>query len=127
MGAAGLRFERGAGRKLPFEVEVHAPQVERSAMGMPGIFPGRVVEVRDEHAIVERSISQESVRRMVERGMKELTGESTAEAAWRRFFDARDVVAIKVNPSGTPLTTTSVELVREVIRGLRSAGVDADR
>jgi uncharacterized protein (DUF362 family) len=63
---------------------------------------------------------------MVERGMKELTGAAKPEEAWRRFFEPRDVVAIKVNPSGTPGTTTQIELIREVIRGLRSAGVEAN-
>lgn len=122
---AALPFARADEVKLPFEVEIHAPRRERSPLGMPGAFPAQVIEVRDERAIIEGRTSETAVRAMVEQGMKELTGASTAEAAWRRFFEPRDVVAIKVNPSGVPGTTTQVELVREVIRGLQAAGVEA--
>jgi uncharacterized protein (DUF362 family) len=125
LAAAALPLRGLAEVKLPFEVTVHAPKTERSPMGMPGIFPGRVVEARDDRVIAEGRISEEVVHRMLERGMKELTGAPTAVEAWRRFFEPRDVVAIKVNPSGTPGTTTQVELIREVIRGLLSAGVQA--
>src|SRR5881296_1441548 len=115
LAAAALPLRGLAEVKLPFEVTVHAPKTGRAPMGMPGIFPGRVVEVRDDRVIAEGRISEEVVHRMLERGMKDLTGAPTAVEAWRRFFEPRDVVAIKVNPSGTPGTTTQVELIREVI------------
>jgi uncharacterized protein (DUF362 family) len=124
MAAAALPFAGAQDSKLPFEVDIHAPRSKRSPMGMPGLFPARVIEVRDERAIVESRISEEVVRHMVERGMRELTGASTAKEAWVRFFEPRDVVAIKVNPSGVPGTTTQLELLREVIRGIQSAGVE---
>ena len=89
LAAAALPFIRADEVKLPFEVEIHAPRRERSPMGMPGLFPARVVEVRDERSIVESRISEEAVRRMVERGMKELTGARTARDAWRRFLQLR--------------------------------------
>ena len=55
--------------------------------------------------------------------MKALTGESAAKDAWARFFEPSDVIALKVNPSGTPWTTTSMPLVREVIQALNAIGV----
>ena len=60
---------------------------------------------------------------MVAEGMKALTGERAAPDAWARLFVPSDIVAIKVNPAGTPSTTTSMPLVREVIRSLNVAGV----
>src|SRR5436309_264185 len=59
LAAAALPFAALDEVKLPFEVAIHSPRVERSPMGMPGIFPGRVIEVRDELAIVEGRISEE--------------------------------------------------------------------
>ena len=61
----------------PIEV-VHGPKPARSPLGMPGLFPGRVVEVADSKSIVRNRVSQPVVRDMIERGMKELTGEQSA-------------------------------------------------
>jgi uncharacterized protein (DUF362 family) len=63
------------------------------------------------------------VRAMLDAGMKELTGEKASANAWAKFFTPSDVVAVKVNPSSAPPTITSIALMREVIAGLNSAGV----
>jgi uncharacterized protein (DUF362 family) len=105
-------------------VSVHGlPIEEPSPLGMPGLFPGRVVEVVDSNSIAGNRVSQPVIRRMLELGMKQLTGESSAEEAWRRFLHPTDVVGIKINPSGAPACCSSPEIVREVIRALESIGV----
>jgi uncharacterized protein (DUF362 family) len=104
-------------------VDLHAPELPLSKLAMPGLFPGRVVEVHHAGSIVNRRVSPPAVGEMVDRGMKTLTGESAAKDAWARLFEPSDVIALKVNPSGTPLTTTSIPLLREVIRALNSIGV----
>jgi len=107
-------------------IDVHeAPLSKKSALGMPGLFPGRVVEVADARAIAGNRVSQPIVHNMLERGLKELTGEKSAEAAYAKFIDPKDVVGIKINPSGAPACCSSPELVREIIGGLRSMGVPA--
>jgi uncharacterized protein (DUF362 family) len=107
-------------------IDVHeAPLSRKSALGMPGLFPGRVVEVADARAIAANRVSQPIVHDMLERGLKELTGEKSAEAAYAKFIDPKDVVGIKINPSGAPACCSSPELVREIIGGLRSMGVPA--
>lgn len=68
---------------------------------MPGPFPGRVVEVRNEHAVSsDYQINDDAVGPMVDAGMMELTGADGPLDAWRRFFSRDDVVGIKVNPVG---------------------------
>jgi uncharacterized protein (DUF362 family) len=105
-------------------IDVHeAPLGKKSPLGMLGLFPGRVVEVADARAIVGNRVSQPIVHDMLERGLKELTGERSASAAWLKFIEPKDVVGIKINPSGAPACCSSPELVREIIDGLRSAGV----
>jgi len=107
-------------------IDVHeAPLSKRSTLGMPGLFPGRVVEVADARAIAGNRVSQPIVHDMLERGLKELAGEKSAEAAYAKFIDPKDVVGIKINPSGAPACCSSPELVREIIFGLRSMGVPA--
>ena len=105
------------------KIDVHAPDTPLSPLSMPGLFPARVVEVFHPGAIVEKRISQAAVGQMLDAGMKSLTGDTSAKAAWEKFVSPRDVVAIKVNPSSAPATVTSIALLREVIRSLNSAGV----
>ncbi len=95
------------------------------SMGMPGIYPGRVVDVHSAAAIDPQSdrVDRALLRTMVERGMMELTGAKTPAAAWQKFFSKEDVVGVKVNASGAPGCVSSPELVNEVIAGLVSAGV----
>jgi uncharacterized protein (DUF362 family) len=106
----------------PIEV-VHGRRPAKSALGMPGLFPGRVVEVSDPNSIVRNRVLQPVVHSMIERGMKELTGERSAAAAWAKFVEPSDIVGIKINPSGAPACCSSPEIVREIINGVQSAGV----
>ena len=105
-------------------VELHGlPDYKPSPFGMPGLFPGRVIEVRDQNAIVRNRVSQPIVRRMLEQAMKDLTGESSVQGAWAKFIDPKDVVGIKINPSGAPACCSSPEVIREIITAVRSVGV----
>lgn len=110
----------------PPPVKTHGlPGYQRSPLGMPGLFPGRVIEVHDPHAISDNHVSQPIVRRMLEHGMKELTGKSTIAEAWSLFIKPTDVVGIKINPSGAPACCSSPELVREIIRAVEMVGIPA--
>src|SRR4051812_45762547 len=95
----------------------------REKLGIPGPYPGRVIEVRNPGMIRGGVKSREPIQQSVARGMKELTGADDATEAWRSFFEPGDVVGIKVVPNGHPMAPTSPELVLEVIEGLKSAGV----
>jgi len=110
----------------PPRVQVQGlPLPKPSPLGMPGPFPGRVVEIHDPNAITANRVSQTVIHRMLEQGMRELTGEKTASAAWARFIEPNDVVGIKINPSGAPACCSSPEIVREIISALQSIKVPA--
>src|ERR1700731_1941218 len=96
-----------------------------SPLGMPGLFPGRVVAVRKSNAIVRNRVSQPIVRQMLEHSMKELTGEKSVQAAWAKFVGPNDIVGIKINPSGAPACCSSPEILREIIGSVQSVGVRA--
>jgi uncharacterized protein (DUF362 family) len=105
-------------------IDVHeAPLGRKSPLGMPGLYPGRVVELHDARSIAGNRVSQPVIRGMLEQGLQELTGESSPQAAWSKFVEPHDVVGVKINPSGAPACCSSPELVREIIRGVQSAGV----
>jgi len=103
---------------------VEVPRAE----GMPGRFPGRVIEVRHPHAVNEANVIQgPAVRRMIAKGMCDLTGSDQAPDAWRSFFTRSDVVGIKVNPVGRAQpnrpdlagSISSPEVLLEVVRNLK--------
>jgi hypothetical protein len=99
------------------------PKALDSKLGLPGPYPGRVIEARNKAMIKDGVKNRDAIRATVARGMKELTGADDGVGAWRTFFEPGDVVGIKMNPVGNPLANTSSELMLEVIAGLESAGV----
>jgi uncharacterized protein (DUF362 family) len=101
------------------------PDYKPSPLGMPGLFPGRVIEVHDSGAIVRNRVSQPIVRQMLEHAMEELTQEKSAQTAWAKFIKPNDIVGIKINPSGAPACCSSPEILREIINSVQTAGVPA--
>lgn len=96
---------------------------QSAALGIPGPWPGRVVQVHDPSSVAQFKPNREAIRRMLAKGMMELTGAPDATSAWRAFFDSSDVVGLKLNPVGRPHVISSPEMVQEIIAGLESAGV----
>jgi uncharacterized protein (DUF362 family) len=130
LAARGLQPAPGAAPASP-------PVREPVANGMPGPFPGRVIEVRDPASVAaDHSVNAEAVQKMVDRGMTELTGADHPVEAWRSLFGPDDVVGIKVNPVGrkpkpgeSDRVTHAVgaisrpEVLLAVVDGLKGAGV----
>src|SRR5205823_5922288 len=133
LGGAGLllhgfavRAQSDASAPALPPIETHGlPQVKPSPLGMPGLFPGRVVEVSNANAIARNRVAQPEIKVMIERGMKELTSESSLPAAWARFIGPADILGIKINPSGAPACCSSPEIIREIVAGVQSVGVPA--
>ena len=91
-------------------------------LSMPGLYPGRVASVFGKDCIAGGRYQPEPIRKMIRRGMAELTGTDGGPDAWKQFFQPGDVVGIKVNPNSA-LAISSPEAVRAIIAGLNSAGV----
>jgi len=105
-------------------IHVNEPAIaQRSPLGMPGLFPGRVVEISNSQAILNNRVSQPVIRQMLDRALRELTGAEDVREAWNKFVEPKDVVGIKINPSGAPACCSSPEIVREIVAGVQSAGV----
>ena len=123
IGLGGMPVRAAQTGRNSLKIDVQAPSMPQSPLGMPGLFPGRVVEAVHSRSLVNGRVSQPAVAEMVDRGMQALTGDSSARDAWARLFEPSDIVALKVNPSGTHWTVTSMPLVREVIRALNAVGL----
>lgn len=140
-GAGGLLVGGGLGalgmkgyEHFAEQARRNAPPPSRQPDGMPGRYPGKVVEVRHEGAVdFNNQISAPAVERMVDRGMCDLTGTDHPSDAWRSFFEKDDVIAIKVNPVGRKAnpgdrtgrlkdaigSISSFELVIEIVNNLK--------
>ena len=93
--------------------------------GMPGMYPGRVVTVHSPKCIDEATerVDVPTVKEMIARGMTTLTGDKDPRDSWARFFDANDVVGIKINCSGAPGAMSMPDVVAEIVRNLMTVGV----
>ena len=101
------------------------PPTPSNLPGMPGRFPGRVVEVDHPASVRDGVPDPEVVRLMVDRGIAALTGIAEPVEAWRSMFEKGDVVGIKVNPVGRPLAISNFATLHAIVAGLESAGVPA--
>jgi uncharacterized protein (DUF362 family) len=93
------------------------------ALGIPGPYPGRVVEVQHPDSVRDGVPNPDAVRRMVAKGMSALTRIDEPVEAWRSMFEAGDVVGIKVNPVGQPHSISNYATVHAIVEGLESAGI----
>jgi uncharacterized protein (DUF362 family) len=92
-------------------------------LGIPGPYPGRVIEVHNPLLVRDGQRNRAAVRATLNRGLVALTGADDPAEAWRIFVQPGEAVGIKVVPNGHPGAPTSPELILEVIDGLRAAGI----
>ena len=94
-----------------------------SKLAAPGLYPGRVVEVKNPRMIHDGTRDREAIKASIDPGIKTLTGATDAVEGWKHFFEPGDVVGIKVVPNGQPHAHSSFEIVLEVIEKLKTCGV----
>ena len=94
-------------------------------LGIPGPYPGRVVQVHHPRSILSGAYQAEPVKAMMLRGMTELTGAPSWSDAWKVFVERGDVVGIKVSPVGGPTLCSDALVLNQIIDGIKSAGVPA--
>jgi hypothetical protein len=94
-----------------------------SKLAVPGLYPGRVVEVKNPRMIRNGTKDGAAIKASMELGIKTLTGATDAVEGWKHFFEPGDVVGIKVVPNGHPHAHSSYEIVLEVIDKLKACGV----
>ncbi|OQX86121.1 hypothetical protein B6D60_06765 [candidate division KSB1 bacterium 4484_87] len=97
-------------------------EIPKTALSLPGKFPGKVVKIHDEEATKDDKFNQQAVTHMVRLGIEKLTGKSTKES-FGLFFNKKDIVGIKVNPVGAGLISTRLEVVTAVIDWLTENGL----
>lgn len=99
-----------------------ATKVPRVKHSLPGPFPGKVVEIHNEKAMVNEKPNAEAIDVMVKDGIEKLTG-ANLKKNFKLFFDKKDIVGIKVNPVGAGLISTRLEVVDAIIDWLTGNGM----
>ncbi len=103
------------------------PPLSAPAFALPAAARARVVVVEDAAAVVAFEPQREVIRRMVDRGLTNLTGQATAEAAWRSLLRTGDVVGIKVHAAPGALSGTRPAVVEALVSSLLTAGHPPER
>jgi hypothetical protein len=120
-GQEAAKVEPPARPKTNIDEALAAPRTKYS---LPGLFPGKVVAVKDGQAMNEQGVNGKVVAAMFEKGIRALTGKPMAES-FKLFFSKNDIVGIKVNPVGAGLIATRLEVVDAIIAWLRRGGLPA--
>jgi hypothetical protein len=110
----------------PEEIKTNVDEIRkipRTVQSLPGLYPGRVVNVDTGTVSSESGIDTDGVREAVNRGLLALTGEKDIAEAWRLFVSPEDTIGLKLNPIGGKLLSNRPEVVDVVIEGLTAAGV----
>lgn len=101
-----------------------AAKVARNDWSMPGIFPGKVVEVKSLQSVMNNEPVEQEAFRMLEKAMVELTGKSNLAQAWRTFVSPGERIGLKVNPVAGKLLSTSHAITQSVIKQLEASGIE---
>ncbi len=99
-----------------------ALKVPKTSLSLPGLFPGRVVQVTNDQVLKEQHIQSSVVQDMVMQGLEKLTGQN-AKKSFKLLFSKKDIVGIKVNPVGPGIISTHLEVIDAVIAWLTGNGL----
>jgi len=133
-GTAGIGFWLGNRSLSALDQQPSAPpprpktnieealKVPKTRYSLPGLFPGKVVEVRDAAAVKDDKPVAKVVSRMLEKGLNALTTKDRKDG-FPLFFRKDDVVGIKVNPVGPGTISTHHEVVGALIDWLVAGGL----
>jgi uncharacterized protein (DUF362 family) len=126
--AAAVASAVAAEETVP-EYEVVSSFKPEPQPGMPGPYPGQVVSVHADKCIDPETekVDTPTVKEMISRGMRSLTGAKTDADAWRKFITPSDVVGIKANCSGAPGAMSTPDVIAEIARNLIAIGVPAGK
>src|SRR5258708_3340710 len=94
-------------------------------LGIPGPYPGRVVEVHHPRSIVSGAYQATPITDMMRKGMMSLTGAPSWVDAWKVFVEPGDVVGIKVSPVGGKTLCSDALVLHQIVDGIKQAGVPA--
>jgi uncharacterized protein (DUF362 family) len=101
-----------------------ASKTPRINGSMPGIYPGKVVQVKHPGSVVDNEAVEAVAYVMLQKAMLELTGQKKLKNAWRLFVNPGEKIGLKVNPVAGKELYTSHAVVKSVVKQLTESGID---
>lgn len=103
-----------------------AADPEPPAKPDPAKVKSRVALVRHAGVMNKDEIQAKPLAAMVDQAVMTLSGEATAELAWRRYFHEGERVGIKVNGRGGSPLATATPLIAHCVDRLKGLGIKPD-
>ena len=100
-----------------------ASKTPRKPDSMPGKYPGKVIQVKHPHAVVNNEPVEEIAYIMISHAMMELTGQKNLKKAWREFVSPGEKIGLKVNPVAGKELSTSHAVVKSIVKQLTESGI----
>jgi len=95
----------------------------RNENSMPGLFPGRVIQVIHPDSVVNQKPVESVAYEMIEQAICQLTDQKNLKKAWRKLVNRNDRIGLKINPVAGPLLSTSHAVTQSVIQQLEESGI----
>lgn len=114
------------GRPDPISIKSNVAKAlaqPKKPWSMPGSYPGIVSEVHFPGSTKELKPQPGAAGRMLEAGLKALTGDQDVRDAWRRFVSPGERIGIKFNPVGHKISGVTWDVIAAVVDGLEGAGI----
>jgi len=103
-----------------------AAKVPRNNLSMPGKYPGKVIHIRNQKAVINGEPVEQEAYLMIRKAMLELTGQDDLGKAWRTFVNPGERIGLKVNPVAGKLLSTSHAVTRSVVKQLMESGIEKE-
>ena len=119
----GLASEKEQAKPKPatnINDEVKTP---RKPGSMPGKYPGKVILVRNQNAVVNDVPAEAVAYAMLSKAMLELTGQKNLKKAWQQFVSPNEKIGLKVNPVAGKELSTSHAVVKSIVKQLTESGI----
>lgn len=100
-----------------------AARIPRKETAMPGKYPGKVVIIKKNNAVLNDVPVELAAYQMLHKAMLEITGHKDLKKAWRVFVDPGEKIGLKVNPVAGRLLSTSHAVVKSVVNQLVQSGI----
>jgi uncharacterized protein (DUF362 family) len=83
----------------------------------------RVVVAKNPAVMKDGEVVEDVLAQMVDAAVMWLTGEASAEAAWKKLFSSDERIGLKPNGLGGPMLSTATALIHVCVERLRGIGV----
>jgi uncharacterized protein (DUF362 family) len=119
----GLAADKEQAKPKPATNISDAAKTPRHPGSMPGIYPGKVIMVKNPYAVVNDEPVEAVAYTMLSKAILELTGQKDLKKAWKTFINPGEKIGLKVNPVAGKLLSTSHAVVKSIVNQLTESGI----